>query len=141
MDTLPKNIFNGLLDQVVDICAALRRAIPGDIGYFAQIDAALVYCMPHFVMPKLTGKDLAMVQHSKAHQAVFGFILLKLEGAELQNAYSRLVDYLHARPASFEDVHWLARFLPATTDPAKGSVQTRAMTARLVELSKQAGTP
>lgn len=55
--------------------------------------------------------------------------------------YSRLVDYLHARPASFEDVDWLARFLPATIDPAKGSVQPSPMTACLVELSKRAGTP
>ncbi len=141
MDTLPDQIFYGLLDQVVDIRAALRCAIPGDTRYFAQIDAALAYCMPNFVLPKLTGEDLTMIQHSKAHQAVFGLILFTLEAAELLNAYSRLVDYLHARPASFKDFHWLARFLAATTDPAKGSVQTRAMTARLVELSRQAGTP
>ena len=141
MDTLPNDIFYGLLDRVVDIRAYLGRAIPGDTEYFAQIDAALMYCMPHFVLPKLTGEDLAMIQHSKAHQAVFGLILFTLEGAELQNAYGRLVDYLHARPASFEDVDWLARFLPATIDPAKGSVQPSPMTACLVELSKRAGTP
>ena len=141
MDTLPTNIFYGLLNQVAAIRAYLGRAMPGQTGYFAQIDAALDYCMPHFIFPKLKGHDLAMIQHSKAHQAVFGLILFTLEGAELQNAYSRLVDYLHARPASFEDVDWLARFLPATIDPAKGSVQPSPMTACLVELSKRAGTP
>ena len=90
MNTLPDQIFYGLLDQVADIRADLRGAIPGDTYYFAKIDAALEYCMPHFVLPKLTGEELAMIQHSKAHQAVFGFILFTLEGAELQNAYSPL---------------------------------------------------
>jgi hypothetical protein len=113
MDTLPTNIFYGLLNQEAAIRAYLGRAMPGQTGYFAQIDAALMYCMPHFVLPKLTGEDLAMIQHSKAHQAVFGLILFTLEGAELQNAYSRLVDYLHARPASFEDVDWL-KYLPGS---------------------------
>ena len=53
MDTLPTNIFYGLLDQVAAIRADLRRAMPGHTGYFTQIDAALEYCMPHFVFPKL----------------------------------------------------------------------------------------
>ena len=141
MDTLPKDIFFGLLDQVADIRADLRGAFPGETGYFAKIDAALDYCMPHFLFPKLKGGDLKLMRHAKAHKAVFGFILVTLEGAELQNAYSSLVEYLHARPISFEEIGWLARFLPATIDPAKGFVQPSPMTACLVELSKRAGTP
>jgi hypothetical protein len=141
MDTLPEDIFYGLLDQVADIRADLRGAIPGDTDYFAKIDAALGYCMPHFVLPNLTGEDLAMVQHSNAHQAVFGLILLKLEAAELRHTYRRLVDYLHARPASYEDVHWLARFLAATTDPMTAGAAELVICDCLVELSMQAGTP
>ena len=141
MDTLPTNIFYGLLDQVAAIRADLRRAIPCDTGYFAQIDAALEYCMPHFRFPKLKGHDLAMMRHAKAHKAVFGLILFTLEGAELQNAYSRLVDYLHARPKSFEEIDWLARFLPATTDPMTAGAADLVISDCLVELSKQAGTP
>ncbi len=141
MDTPPDDIFYGLLDRVVDIRAVLRRAIPGDTGYFAQIDAALGYCMPHFVFPKLKGVDLKMRRHAKAHKAVFGLILFTLEGAELQNAYSRLVDYLHARPKSFEEIDWLARFLPATTDPMTAGAGDLVICDCLVELSMQAGTP
>ena len=141
MDTLPTNIFYGLLDQVAAIRADLGRAMPGHTGYFTQIDAALEYCMPHFRFPKLKGHDLAMMRHAKAHKAVFGLILFTLQGAELQNAYSRLVDYLHARPKSFEEIDWLARFLPATTDPMIAGAAELVICDCLVELSKQAGTP
>ena len=141
MDTLPKDIFFGLLDQVADIRADLLGAIPGDTDYFAKIDAALGYCMPHFRFPKLKGSDLKMIRHAKAHKAVFGFILVTLEGAELQNAYSSLVEYLHARPISFEEIVWLACFLPATTDPQTAGAADLVICDCLVELSLQAGTP
>jgi len=140
MDTLPDDIFYGLLDRVADIRAALRRAIPGDTDYFAKIDAALGYCMPHFRFPKLKGSDLKMMRHAKAHKAVFGLILFTIQGAELINAYSCLVEYLHARPKSFEEIHWLARFLPATTDPMTAGAGDLVICDCLVELSMQAGT-
>ena len=141
MDTLPTNIFYGLLNQVAAIRAYLGRAMPGQTGYFAQIDAALEYRMPHFVFPKLKGHDLAMMRHAEAHKAVFGLILFTLEGAALQNAYGHLVDYLHARPKSFEEIDWLARFLSATTDPMTAGAADLVICDCLVELSKQAGKP
>ena len=141
MDTLPKDIFFGLLDQVADIRADLRGAFPGETGYFAKIDAALDYCMPHFRFPKLKGSDLKMIRHAKAHKAVFGLILFTIQGAELINAYSCLVEYLHARPKSFEEIDWLARFLPATTDPMIAGAADLVICDCLVELSLQAGTP
>ena len=141
MDTLPKGIFFGLLDQVADIRADLRGAIPGDTDYFAKIDAALGYCMPHFRFPKLKGSDLKMIRHAKAHKAVFGLILFTIQGAELINANSCLVEDLHARPKSFKEVDWLARFLPATTDLMIAGDADLVICDCLVELSLQAGTP
>ena len=141
MDTLPDDIFNGLLDQVVDIRAALHRAIPGDTNYFAKIDAALGYCMPHFRFPRMKGRDLKMMRHAWAHKAVFGLILFTIQGAELINANSCLVEYLHARPKSFKEVYWLARFLPATTDLMIAGDADLVICDCLVELSLQAGTP
>ena len=141
MDTLPEDIFFGLLDQVADIRADLRGAFPGETGYFAKIDAALDYCMPHFLFPKLKGGDLKLMRHAKAHKAVFGLILFTIQGAELINANSCLVEYLHARPKSFKEVYWLARFLPATTDLMIAGDADLVICDCLVELSLQAGTP
>jgi len=110
MDTLPDHILYPFLDQMIDIRAVLRRTIPGDTEYFAKIDAALAYCIPHFVLKYVRGEDPAKMRYAKAHKAVFGLILCNLKDAELQNAYSRLVDYLHARPGSFDVIEWLAHF-------------------------------
>ena len=141
MDTLPDEILYPFLDQVIAIRADLRRAIPGDTRYFAKIDAALVYCIPHFVLRYVKGEDPEMIRCAKAHKSVFGLMLFNLQDDELQNAYSRLVDYLRARNSSFEAIHWLAQNLPAKLDPMTAAPLDLVICDCLVELSRQAGTP
>ncbi len=140
MDTLPDHIIYPFLDQVIDIRADLRQAIPGDTGYFAKLDAALGFCMPHFVLQYVKGEDPEKVRYAKAYKSVFGLILCKLQGAELQNAYSRLVDYLHARPASFEVIEWLAHFLAKKLDPLTAAPLDLVIGDCLGELVRQAVT-
>ncbi len=141
MDTLPDHILYPFLDQVIDIRADLRRVIPGNTGYFAKIDVALEYCMPHFVLKYVRGEDPTKIRYAKAHKAVFGLILYPLQDAELQNAYSRLVDYLHARPGSLDVIKWLAHFWSTKLDPLTAAPLDLVIGDCLVELSKQAGTP
>ena len=141
MDTLPDHILYPFLDQVTDIRADLGRTIPGDTGYFAKIDAALVYCIPHFVLKYVRGEDPAKMRYAKAHKAVLGLILYDLQDAELQNALSRLVDYLHARPSSFDVIEWLAHFLFTKLDPLTAAPLDLEIGACLVELSRLAGAP
>ena len=62
MDTLPDKILYPFLDQVIAIRADLRRAIPGDTRYFAKIDAALVYCIPHFVLNNIATQALCCTE-------------------------------------------------------------------------------
>lgn len=141
MDTLPDEILYPFLDQVINIRGTLRRASPGDTGYFAQIDTALGYCMPHFVLRYVKEEDPEMIRCAKAHKSVFGLMLFNLQEDELQNAYSRLVDYLRARNSSFEAIHWLAQNLPAKLDPMTAAPLDLVICDCLVELSLQAGKP